>query len=52
MGLRKKVVVGQKEANQIFTEFHATPYGAHCGTEKNQACHFSEVLLAWNGGGH
>ncbi|KAI2645542.1 Gypsy retrotransposon integrase-like protein 1 [Labeo rohita] len=34
--LRRKVVVGRKEANQIFVEFHASPYGAHCGTEKTK----------------
>ncbi len=34
--LRRKVVVGQKEANQIFLELHASPYGAHCGTERTK----------------
>lgn len=36
MGLRRKVFVGQKEAKQIFSEFYASPYGAHCGTEKTK----------------
>lgn len=30
------MVVGQEEANQIFLEFYASPYGAHCGTEKTK----------------
>jgi len=24
------------QPKKVFTEFHATPYGTHCGTEKNK----------------
>ena len=36
MEVRKKVVVGEEEANQIFQDFHDSAHGGHCGTQKTK----------------
>ena len=36
MEVRKKVVVGAEEADQIFFDFHDSAHGGHCGTQKTK----------------
>jgi len=34
--LKRKVVTAKEEAQQIFKEFHASAFGAHCGIVKTR----------------
>ena len=36
MEVRRKVVVGEEEANKIFLDFHDSAHGGHCGTQKTK----------------